>query len=187
MKGWLLSVLVVSTMGCSSMFPYGESKVVSQWETFDQAKQAFDQVMPYETREAELHELGYSPSKQPNVHILNHAEIAERFVLGSFDGSNLPAGLQHCLNRGADCYGYEMRQRFTKDQRYGSFLADFLNFKRKTETRGWEFNALIVLIDEQVVYKLWSGKPDIHEYRDQTNPLGPLQGVGGALTPRPEL
>ena len=62
-----------------------------------------------------------------------------------------------------------------------------LNFKRKVETKGWEFNAVIVLIKDQVVYKTWSGTPEIHEYSDTTNPLGPLQTIGPSLVPGPGL
>ena len=181
------AVMLVTTQGCSALLPHGQSKAVSRWPDFETAKQNYDQIVAYQTREADLEGLGFSPHVQPNVRILNQAEIAEQFLSGSFHQSILPPGLRDCLARHEACYGYQVRQRTTYDQRYGNFFADFLNFKRKTETRGWEFSALIVLVDGQVVYKQWSGTPEIHEYRDQTNPLGPLQGIGPSLTPRPEL
>lgn len=180
-------VLAGLISGCSALLPHGESKVVSDWSTFDEAMAAFDAVVPYQTSEPDLEQLGFSPKRQANVQILNHADIAERFLLVSLNGSQLPPGLRDCMDRGGDCYAYEVKRRITRDRRYGNFFADFLNFKRKSVTRGWEFNALIVLIEDTVVYKLWSGTPDIHEYRDKTNPLGPLQGVGPALAPRPSL
>ncbi|HOI17098.1 MAG TPA: hypothetical protein PK036_12230 [Geobacteraceae bacterium] len=34
-------------------------------------------------------------------------------------------------------------------------------------------------MDNLVVYKVWSGTLHIEEYRQQTNPLGPLQETGG--------
>ena len=178
-------LVLASTLGCSGLLPHGESTVVSRWEDFDSAKGMYDQIVPYQTREEALDDLGFSPRKQPNVRILNHAEIAQYFLAGSVDGAPLPPGLRDCFARYAVCYGYEVKQRATEDQRYGNFLADFMNFRRKTVIRGWEFSALIVLIDGQVVYKLWSGTPEIHQQRDETNPLGPLQGVGPAMVPRP--
>jgi hypothetical protein len=181
-----LGVVVIAISGCSALLPHEERKVVSRWEDFESAKQDYDRIVPYQTAEAELDELGFSPRRQPNVRILNHADIAQHFLVGSIDGSTLPPGLKDCFTRYSACYGYEVSQRATEGKRYGNFLADFMNFRRKTVTRGWEFSALIVLIEGQVVYKLWSGTPEIHQKHDETNPLGPLQGVGPSLT-RPEL
>lgn len=181
---WLmLASFAVFLLGCSALLPHGERKVVSRWQDFDTAMEMYERVVPYQTSEWELDALGFSPRIQPNVQILNGAEIAERFQRAAFDGGELPRGLQDCFRDYSACYGYHVKQRSTRDKRYGNFLADFMNFKRKTETRGWEFTALIVLIDGQVVYKQWSGTPEIHEYRDETNPLGPLQGVGPSLIP----
>ena len=74
-----------------------------------------------------------------------------------------------------------------EDKRYGNVVADLFNFNRKVETRGWEFNAVVVLVEKLVVYKSWSGTPSIHERSHTTNPLGPLQSIGPALTPKPSL
>ncbi len=66
-------------------------------------------------------------------------------------------------------------------KRVGKFWPDFLNFRRKTESTGWRFNALLVLVNDQVTYKLWSGTPRIEVYKEDRNPLGPLQGSGNQL------
>lgn len=174
--------------GCSAALPHGESRVVSRWSSFDEAKQAYDQITPYQTRRAELEALGFSPDGHPNVRILNHADLAERFMLVSANNPDeLPEGLWECKKKCASCFGYEVKQRQTRDRRYGNFLADLLNFKRKTEITGWEFSALLVLVDDLVVYKVWGGTPEIREYRDKTNPLGPLQGIGPDIVPHPDL
>lgn len=174
--------------GCSAALPHGESRVVSRWSSFDEAKQAYDQIAPYQTRREDLAALGFSPDDQPNVRILNHADLAERFMLVSANNpEDQPQGLRECQKKCTSCFGYEVEQRQTHDRRYGSFLADFLNFKRKTEITGWEFKALLVLVDDLVVYKVWGGTPDIHQYRDKTNPLGPLQGIGPDIVPYPDL
>ncbi|MDJ0740120.1 MAG: hypothetical protein QNJ91_10400 [Gammaproteobacteria bacterium] len=184
---WLLLVPGL-LYGCSAALPHGESRLVSRWSSFAEAKQAYDQVVAYQTRRQDLRALGFSPDSQPNVRILNHADLAERFLLVSANNpEELPEGLRECREKSADCDGYEVQQRQTRDRRYGNFFADIFNFKRKTEITGWEFTALLVLVDDVVVYKVWGGTPDIREYRDKTNPLGPLQGVGPDLVPRPSL
>ena len=174
--------------GCSAALPHGESRVISRWSSFEEAKQAYDRITPYQTRRQELSALGFSPDAQPNVRILNHADLAERFMLAwAGHEADAPQGLRECQQRCSVCFGYEIEQRETQDRRYGSFLADFFNFRRKTEITGWEFEALLVLVDDLVVYKVWSGTPEIRRYKDKTNPLGPLQGIGPSITPRPEL
>jgi hypothetical protein len=65
--------------------------------------------------------------------------------------------------------------------RVGNFFLDFLNFKRHTLTTGWKFSALIVVVDDKVVYKQWTGQPKIESTELRSNPLGPLQGMGEAL------
>jgi hypothetical protein len=182
-------ILVLAAMlGACTVLPHGDQKVTSKWQDFDQAMQAYEKVEPFVTRLRELDALGFSPKAQPNVRILNHAELAERLIrVSERFVSALDEGLQQCLLSGDRCYGHEIKLRVTHDQRYGNVFADMLNFKRKVETRGWEFNALIVLVDDTVVYKSWSGTPELHEERSSTNPLGPLQGVGPSLIPSPEL
>ena len=48
-------------------------------------------------------------------------------------------------------------------------------FKRKREDYGWYFNALIVINEDLVIYKLWGGKPMTHEFHETKKPLGPFQ------------
>ncbi len=173
--------------GCSSLLPHEEYEVTSDWDSFEDAKAAYDGIELYGTLEDDLERLGFGPASRGNVRILNHADIAERFMPVILRGAeNLPVGLRSCLARADDCYAYEVKRRVRHSQRYGNFFADFMNFKRKTKTEGWEFNALIVLVDRQVVYKIWSGVPDVDEYHEETNPLGPLQGIGPSLTPDPD-
>jgi hypothetical protein len=79
------------------------------------------------------------------------------------------------------CVGYLMEPSKIDQRRVGNFFLDFLNFKRQTLTTGWKFSALIVVVDQMVVYKQWTGQPKIESTDLRTNPLGPLQGMGEAL------
>jgi hypothetical protein len=65
--------------------------------------------------------------------------------------------------------------------RTGNFFADFINFKRRTETTGWRFNALILMVNDVVVYRAWGGQPVVNEVEVNTNPLGPFQDMGPAV------
>ena len=60
-------------------------------------------------------------------------------------------------------------------------LLDLFNFRRKSTESGWRFEALIVIIDDIVVYKLWGGNPMIDQDKETKNPLGPLQNSGDIL------
>ena len=46
--------------GLIPSLPRGESRVVSRWSSFSEAKQAYDQIIPYQTQREELGRLGFS-------------------------------------------------------------------------------------------------------------------------------
>jgi hypothetical protein len=52
------------------------------------------------------------------------------------------------------------------------------NFQRTTIKTGWNFTSLILIHEDVVVYKLWSGTPVVDEASSSSNPLGPLQSSG---------
>jgi len=186
-KGFSL-VLVAALLGACTVLPHGDQRVISKWETFDQAMLAYKDIVPYSSTLTDLEKLGFTPESQDNVRILNRAEIVERLIsTPDRYRETLPQGLRECLISGDACYAHEIKVRVTEDKRYGNVVADLFNFNRKVETRGWEFNAVVVLVEKLVVYKSWSGTPSIHERSHTTNPLGPLQSIGPALTPKPSL
>ena len=80
-----------------------------------------------------------------------------------------------------ECRGLEISQRLVKKHRNGSFWLDFLGFKRETHTEGFRFNALVLVKDDVVIYKLTGGQPVIREQEHQQNPLGPVQTIGDKL------
>lgn len=181
MRPTLPIALLLSLMlgGCTAMLPHGEDRVISPWKSFDEVMAAYDKVVPNETTREELEALKFSPKYSPNVRILNHFEILNRVVPHpAVAREDLPPGLLKCIKEQDACQAYEVKVLNTENKRYGNFLADFFNFRRKTQVRGWAFNAVFVLDDGLVIYKVWSGTPNIDEYRDTNNPLGPLQGIG---------
>ena len=163
---------------CSTtvLLPRQQKVVVTPWNSFEEAKSAFDQVTPYQTKKDELEKLGFAPQGTPNIRILNYLDIMERFMPNqSITTEDLAPPLQECLADEEHCMAYEIIIRKFDSQRFGNVFLDLFNFRRKTAISGWEFKALIVLEDSLVVYKLSSGTPHTDELDDAKNPLGPLQ------------
>jgi hypothetical protein len=170
---------------CGSMLPREESNRTTPWDTFDAARASYDRIEPFATTDADLRGLGLDPYRDPNIAILNAMDLLRK-VLGSgtLPLSALDAPLRDCLADGSHCRAYQVEVKHIERKREGSFWLDFLTFRRTTRVTGWEFSALIVLKDDLVVYKLWSGQPTIREVEQSTKPLGPLQEIGESLRPR---
>jgi hypothetical protein len=163
-------------LGCAKLLPYERESIESPWESFEGAKAAFDLVRLEETNDEELRGLGFHPFGAPNVEILTFMDVYQRFV--PHDGIRLAdqdPGVQRCVEVRERCTGYRVRPKRTFSKRHGNFVLDYLSFRRQTETTGWEFGSLLVLVDGRVVYKLWEGNPSLLTREDRVQPLGPLQ------------
>ena len=122
------------------------------------------------------------PKVNPNITILNYSDLLRRFIPSpSISAAELDPSVRECIAAKTTCIGYEIEQKSMKRNRYGNFLSDFMNFHRKTDIVGWRFNAVVLIKDGVVVYKLTGGQPSIHEHEEETNPLGPFQGHGPQL------
>jgi len=174
-----LGLGLVLLAGCSALLPRAESVAQSPWQSFDDAQHSFDQIVPYRTTVQDLRDLKLDPSHNPNITLLNYSDVLRRFIPSpATDMADLDPGVQDCIKAKSACKGYEVDQKTLKRTRYGNFLADFLNFKRKVDIVGWRFNGVILMKDDVVVYKLTGGQPSIHEHEESKNPLGPFQGLG---------
>jgi hypothetical protein len=172
--------------GCTSLLPSTRQTIHSPWNSFEEARAAYEKISPMTTTHEEIHELGFDPFTTPNIRILTYLDIMNRFLPNpSIRLEDLDKGIVACIEAKASCKGYEINPQFLKSERYGNVLVDLLNFRRKTKDSGWRFEALIVLVNGTVVYKLWGGTPVIDQTRDEKRPLGPLQSaddiVGGAI------
>jgi hypothetical protein len=176
-------VLLAALLGaCASLLPESKQEVSNPWKNFAAAKQSFDKIIPFETSLQTVRALGFDPDTTPNMQVLNQAQVISAVLPSPLqDRGSVPRGVRLCMRAGATCTGYAMEPSQTEQQRVGNFFLDVLNFRRDTVTTGWKFAALIVVIDGQVVYKQWSGQPQIHLTAEQSNPLGPLQSMGGSL------
>lgn len=174
-----LALVPALLAGCGALLPRGESVAESPWRNYQEAQQAFDSIIPYQTTVEDLKQLKLDPLQYPNITLLNYSDVLRRFIPSpSTNAQDLDPGVQDCIRAKSACRGYEVDQRTLKRRRYGNFLADFLNFKRKVDVAGWRFNGVILIRDGIVVYKLTGGQPAIHELEESKNPLGPFQGLG---------
>lgn len=176
----LLSILLLSSLlsGCATWLPEAHTDT-TPFKSYDQAHAALLALEPMKSDRWALEQNGFFPGKHPNTTILTHADVVRRFVPGALlRREDLDPGVVMCLEARDACSGVEILGAKIDRLRKGSFWADFLNFQRRTETTGWRFTALILLVNDTVVYRSWSGQPVIDEKEVTRNPLGPFQDIG---------
>ena len=76
-------IAALLTSGCGSLLPSTKQTSKSHWDSFEDAKAAFDKIIPYKTTAGEMQELGFDPFSKPNIKILNYVDIINRFMPNS--------------------------------------------------------------------------------------------------------
>lgn len=171
-----LALAAAALAGCAQLLPKAHNEVASPWRTFDDAKATIERIVPHATTAADLRALGLDPSSA-NVQLLSYSDIALRFpVGGAIEPDRLDEGLRECLEAGRSCVGYAIAARDIRRERVGNYWQDAFGFKRIVDVTGWTFNALVLLVDDRVVYTLYGGQPNVREQEVSRQPLGPLQG-----------
>lgn len=180
--------LVVSfgLCACKSLLPSGSSEVGAGFASFEDARLSAERIVPFHTRTRELETLGFDIFAGQNVTLVSYPEIVVR--LTPHPGvpiSSLDSGVRKCIDAQLACRGFVFRFEREDRKREGGFWLDFFNVSRTTHTTGWKFEALIVLSDDTVLFRNYSGQARIDRVEQQTNPLGPFQpageGAGAAL------
>ena len=172
----ILLLLIISGCTSSTYLPSARETIQSPWKSFNDIKTAFDQIIPNQTNTEELQKMGFDPFTTPNIELINYLEITQRFMQNqSVHMEDLNEEIQNCLNKHEHCHAYDINLHHASRNRYGNVIFDIFNFRRKTKLTGWQFRAIILMQDDQVTYKLWSGKPKIDENSDTKNPFGPFQ------------
>jgi len=167
--------------GCNMLLPRQKTSTLDSWSSFDDAKAAVDAIVPYETRRPELAARNIDPYKNSAITILSYSDVVQRFAVGAaVKAEELDRGVHECLTAGKACTGYQIELGRTDRNRIGSFWLDTFNFKREVDVRGWNFRALVLFVDDVVVYTLYGGQPVLHQEEVTRNPLGPLQSWGEA-------
>lgn len=181
----LFAGAMVSLIGCSNLLPNESKATQTRWTSYEQAETEFSSIKPGETTLKQLKAMGLDPATTANIMLLSHADLLRRLeAVAVFEGATLDPAIKVCVTVRQKCYAFHLEQTLLKRERVGNFWLDVLNFKKTTDVTGWNFDALIIISNELVVYKTWSGKQKIHEIEQQRHPLGPLQGIGSSLVRR---
>ena len=179
----LLAILVLMVSGCSALLPKTKEATASPWQSFQDAQNAFDKIVPGATTVADLRRMKLHPASNPNIAILNYADVMRKFMISpSLSIDDLDEGVRVCVTAKINCRGFEVNQTSVQKSRNGNVVLDVLGFYRETHTAGWRFNGLILLKGEVVIYKLTSGQPAIQQTEENQNPLGPVQAIGSRFT-----
>ncbi|MFN0300696.1 MAG: hypothetical protein ACKVQU_10110 [Burkholderiales bacterium] len=178
-RSFTLGALIV---GCTTLLPRSANVTEVTWATFEDAQAAIESLTPFETHKVALTGAGLEPYANPAITLLTYSDIVQRFAAGSaIRSEDLDPGIRECLIRGRACIGYAVNAKHMHRERTGNFFLDALNFRRETEVTGWSFNAVVLLVDDVVVYRRFGGQPRIRERETTQNPLGPLQGWGESV------
>ncbi len=171
--------------GCQSLLPKASDATEVPWKTFEEAREAVEAIEPFHTRKSALVSNGFNPYHNPSVTILSYPEIVQRFSAGNaLRRDEYDQGIRSCLVAGKACSGYLIAVKRVKHDRIGNFWLDMLGFVRRTNVTGFTFNAMILFVEDQVVYTTYSGQPKMNEMQIRRNPLGPLQSIGDAIRVR---
>jgi hypothetical protein len=175
-------LICLALPACGSLLPRSTDETRMAWQEFDQARQSIEQIIPYQTRRAELLSDGFDPYRNPAVTILSWPELLQKFATADVLKTGiLDSGLQACLAAGRRCTGLSISVRRIARQRQGNFWLDSLSFRREVLVTGWTFNALIVFLDDLAIYRAFGGQPKIEELAITRNPLGPIQAWGDSV------
>jgi hypothetical protein len=184
MKGRLICLVLVCLLGgCGALLPKSKEVTASPWQTYQAAQETFDKIVPGQTTIAELRQMALDPAENPNIAILNYADVMRKFMLNqSFSINDLDQGVRDCVMAKVACRGFEVTQSMVNKNRQGNVVLDVLGFYRETQTTGWRFNGLILMKEGVVVYKLTGGQPILQGTEETKNPLGPVQAIGSRVT-----
>ncbi len=149
--------------------------------TYEIAEMAFRIITPGKTDSAKLRELGIDPKTTPNMRVINYTEVMRVFMPADTVAlKDLDPAVQGCINVRDHCSGYVLSPEMKETQRTGDVSLDLLGINRETKETGWAATILLLLVDDVVVYKLWSGSGRSEGTSRETNPLGPAQDLTGA-------
>jgi hypothetical protein len=172
----------LASAGCSTLLPTSKKEVVSDWRSYDEAVRSLAAFEPYKATRNDLNRQGLDPRSNPAIIVLHFGDVLQRFTAAALiKPDDVDRGIRDCLQVGKKCNAYAIAVKKINRDRVGNFWVDSLNFRRETVTTGWNVEALLVFVDDLLVYQLVGGQPTINEVEQVRNPLGPLQGWGGMV------
>src|SRR5947207_7050771 len=104
-------ILACLVAGCGMLLPKSKEVTASPWQTYQDAQNAFDKIVPGQTTIAELRQMALDPVENPNIAILNYADVMRKFMLNqSFSVNDLDQGVRDCVMAKVACRGFEVTE-----------------------------------------------------------------------------
>ena len=154
----------------------------SGWQSYQDAQETFDKIVPGKTTTAELAQMKLDPRANPNITILPRYEVMQRFIVNqTVTVNDLDEGVRICVEARENCRALEVNQTASQKKRVGNAALDIAKVYRETHTAGWRFTGLLLIKDGVVVYKLTGGMPSTHEVAANQDVLSPLQAISSKL------
>ncbi|HXC56118.1 MAG TPA: hypothetical protein VNU97_12545 [Rhizomicrobium sp.] len=173
--------LILLLAGCDGMLLPSQSEIGSStFTSYSSVHAAFDKISLKQTALSDLSGLGFDSQTTPNVAVMSYLDIVERFMPNSsmaFD--KLDPAVQDCIMARTDCQGYVFKVEHHEFQRSGNLFLDLFGFLHTTTETGWTAQVLVLVQNGRVTHKLLSGEPNVQIVRDDIEPLGPMQNLGG--------
>jgi len=178
----LAVALVLVGCGGLGLLPYESDIKNTSFQNYKAVVTAYQEIAPGVTRASDLRGLGFDATRTPNVEVLSYLGVIERFMpRDSIHFDTLAPAVQNCIDARDRCTAYVFRLSRLHQEREGNVLLDILGFHRITYNHGWSAEVILLVQDGRVAYKVISGQPNIQDYHDRVQPLGPLQDIGGAV------
>lgn len=185
-KHFLLMIFVsVFLFGCgshnggSAFLPSSES-TASCWETYDEAMVNYKNIKVGMV-EKSLKDYGIYDGGV-NIRVLNWLSVYNMLPEDAVRRRTIDKGILDFIDAGdSRAKAFQINVLFEQSYREGSVFLDLFAFKRRTHTTGYEFNGLILLVDDKVSYVLRPIGGPIDKSKKEKKPLGPLQGIGDSF------
>ncbi len=178
----MLITLVLVGCGGLGLLPRQVDVKNTTFKNYHSVEVAYQQVMPGATRASDLGPIGFDSSDSPNVEVLSYLGVIERFMpRDSIKFDALDPAVQSCIEARDRCTAYVFRPERLHQERTGNWFLDLMGFERTTVSYGWSAEVMLLIQDGRVAYKVMAGHPNIQNFQDKVQPLGPLQDLGDEM------
>jgi hypothetical protein len=172
----MLITLVLVGCGGLGLLPRQTDVKNTTFKNYHAVEVAYQQVMPGATRASDLGQMGFDAGDSPNVEVLSYLGVIERFMpRDSIKFDALDPAVQSCIQARDRCTAYVFRPERLHQERTGNWFLDLMGFERTTVSYGWSAEVMLLIQDGRVAYKVMAGHPNIQNFQDKVQPLGPLQ------------
>ena len=129
---------LVVLAGCGGLLPDQKAASARPLESYDQAAEAFDRIVPGMTHAEDLASLGFD-AHNGNVDVLSYLNIENRFLPATgMRREHLKPAVQACIRAQAYCTGYVFHPG--RGER-------------------WSADVVLLVMNGRVVHKVFSGNP----------------------------